>query len=134
MNNLRKFRRQIRANHETKKLRPGEDVVKGEQLPEKGRINAYRCGTCDQYTVVIHADKGVTPSMLGCRVTEGCTGHGMSIGYPEGPPPPKFLKAVKFEWYRPTWEDEILNVPGMREHIIAGGLALREVEQTEETE
>lgn len=105
--------------------RPGAAAVeKAGHYPGPGRHNAYRCDDCHAYTVVRHADSGVTPMFLGCRATEGCKGQGVSLGYPEGPIPPEFLPAP-WEWYRPTADDPILRDPAMRDHVERGGLALR---------
>jgi hypothetical protein len=122
VSNLRRLRRSITPDPSVDR-RPGAALA-ATQHDLTGRHNAYRCDDCGHFTVVVHVDTGVTPMFLACRATEGCKGQGVSLGYPEGPIPKSMLPA-RWEWYRPTSDDPILNHPGMREHVERGGLALR---------
>lgn len=85
------------------------------------RINQYTCRTCGKYIVTIDRDVGVTPAMLNCRATHGCSGIMDSARYRVRPG----LK-LNYEWYKPE------NLDGfdrdMREHIEMGGLVIRKIE------
>ena len=89
-------------------------------MEEKGKKNAYDCGTCGGRIVTVNIDEGVTPFMLGCRATPGCGGMMMSQWY-------RIDQELKpnYEWFRPdvvTEYDEEL-----KEHVRQGGLILRPV-------
>lgn len=140
MSNARKLRRQLGMNGDTPTLvlidevnrfpdtRPGADKV-DPKWPASGRYNAYRCGSCERWTVVVHRDPGITPMLIRCKATIGCNGGAMSVGYPEGRTPKKFIDACKHEWYRPESDDPILNNEEMRTYIENGGVALREIKE-----
>lgn len=91
-------------------------------------VNVYKCEACGQLTVTLDHDNGVTPMFLGCRTTRDCGGRGVSSGYPPGEPPARILDALAWTWYRPgptelAWLRA--NEPGMADHVLRGGLALR---------
>lgn len=126
MGNARKFGRTIRKiNGHSHDMRPGAAQVVDFDCPDAGAYNAYRCPVCEMYTVVVHADKGVTPMFLACRATENCEGMGVSIGYPKGKIPDKLKAACRFEWYRPDHQEWLGYEPSIREHVSRGGLLLR---------
>lgn len=127
MGNLRKLRRRIRHNgHNVRDIRPGASAVRPDH-PGPGRHNAYRCPVCELYTVVRHVDAGDTPYFIRCLATPECKGNAKSIGYPDIPFPDKLVQACRYEWYRPDWNDPILNLPEYKEQIEKGGLALRHI-------
>ena len=87
------------------------------------RINIYTCMECAKDIITVDRDKGVTPFMLACRATVGCTGKMQSHFYrvKEGLKP-------SFEWYKPD------NLKGLdkwtMEYVEKGGLLLREIMET----
>lgn len=125
MGNTRKFGRRItKINGANKDNRPGAQAVANYGCPDIGAYNAYRCDLLEHYTVVVHADKGVTPMFLSCQYPD-CEGTGTSIGYPEGSVPDKLKAACQHEWYRPSWAEFNKMTPEMQDHIRRGGLELR---------
>lgn len=97
-------------------------------VPDEGfgsyGVNAYDCRACGSTTWVMHRDRGVTPSQLLCRATEGCDGWALSRWYrvPPGHPEPTH------EWYRPekAWVRRYdRRYPGSLQHYENGGLFLR---------
>lgn len=100
------------------------------QIAERAQMsgrNAYRCDRCHGYTVTLDVDRGTTPARLGCRATEGCAGHAVSLGYP-AEWPAGVPTAPRWEWYRPDAAacDRIRAAdPGMWQHVEAGGLLIR---------
>ena len=88
----------------------------------KPRINQYTCRTCGKSIVTIDRDVGVTPAMLNCRATNGCSGIMDSARYRVRPG----LKP-NYEWYKPGNLD--VYDRDMREHIEKGGLDIREIEE-----
>lgn len=91
-----------------------------------GKQNGYRCSVCRKTLVTINVDVGVTPISMACRCTEGCSGIGMTMGYPPLHLKPVDLGDPTHEWYRP---DEIDDEGEDEEsdHLMNGGLLLRKV-------
>jgi hypothetical protein len=87
--------------------------------------NGYHCPVCGRTMLVTHADPGVAPIFLTCRMTEGCGGRSFSLNYPTSPIP-AHLGEPTHEWYRPTLEEFETLDGAMREHVLGGGLILRE--------
>jgi hypothetical protein len=134
VSNLRRLRRSVTQTDPAHDDRPGAAAVeRAGNYPGPGRHNAYRCDDCGALTVVVHRDTGVTPMFLGCRATEGCQGRGVSLGYRSGPIPPHLLPA-RWEWYRPERGDKVLRDPAMRLHVEQGGLALRTVGESPQSD
>lgn len=67
-------------------------------MTPRGSVNAWKCEECGLLLVAIHVDDGVTPMLLGCRVTAGCTGMMISSGYPRPPIPEHILERLAWEW------------------------------------
>jgi hypothetical protein len=82
------------------------------------RLNRYRCEKCHKSIVTVDRDEGVTPFMLNCRRTPGCSGQMTSRFYQVesvwGPP--------TFEWRKPTKKEYKRMSPAMKQHIDQGGL------------
>ena len=94
------------------------------RTPHHG-VNAYTCDVCGLNTVTIDVDPGVTPMLLACRRTPGCTGTGTSAGYPAGPVPDELLEHLTWEWSTPT-EGEFRKLsPAVQDHVERGGPVLR---------
>lgn len=82
-------------------------------------INTYRCDACAQEVVTVDREEGVTPSMIVCRITEGCIGAMHSSFYQAD----QSLQPT-YEWRKPTGiEYRRLNA-GMRRHVDKGGMLL----------
>ena len=63
------------------------------------RFNHYACEACGQITIAKHEDQGVTPFMLGCRATPGCSGSAFSKMYQGSQDPAQVPHVI---WFRPT--------------------------------
>lgn len=105
--------------------RPGESEVPEKSSHGPGEINAYVCNRCYKLLVVRHIDAGSTPMYMPCLVTEDCEGTARSMRYPPDPPE-KVINAVRYEWYRPTWEELAELELETRQRVLHGGLMLRE--------
>jgi hypothetical protein len=85
-----------------------------------GKINAYDCQACGKPTVTIDVDDGVTPFMIGCRVTGGCRGFAQS----------RFYQNVAgltptYEWYKPAAKKVSRLSRDMQDHVANGGLLIQ---------
>lgn len=89
-----------------------------------GSVNAWYCSTCQRATWAIHVDAGVTPFMLGCRRTKGCTGMAKSMMYPDKPLDQRAV-LIAWEWYKPTARQLRRMDAATRDHVERGGLVLR---------
>lgn len=105
-----------------------------------GDKNAYYCEDCRGYLVVVHADDGVTPMFLACRVkgeptdpANDCKGRSHSLMYPTEPWPEKdgFGTAIPteptYEWYAPDERERRTLKPDTLDHVERGGLLLRPI-------
>lgn len=96
-----------------------------------GRINGWRCDTCGRHTYCVLLESGVTPMFLACRAeglepqAAACKGTATSLMFPPDKPPPHVVKAVAWEWYRPTHKNARRQGPDVLEHVEKGGLLLR---------
>lgn len=95
--------------------------------------NAYICRRRQAHLIVtVDIHPGVTPMFLGCK-NPHCESEMISAGYPDngaGPVPPHLRNKPVWLWYRPN-EDEFRKMPPeMRDHIMRGGLALRDGDRT----
>jgi len=88
----------------------------------KARLNCYTYKRCGESFITIDRDEGVTPFMMNCRATPGCSGTSISSMYQdiEGEP--------SWEWRRPTPEEYEQMSPAMQEHIAMGGLEIYPIE------
>lgn len=93
-------------------------------MKQRGAINAWRCDRCQQFTVAVHVDAGVTPMFLGCRADLICRGRATSLGYPPAIPKTLLLK-IRWEWYKPQGKELRKMSMEMQQHVAAGGLAIR---------
>lgn len=91
----------------------------------KGRLNIYTCDTCRGHIVTRDLDTGVTPFMTGCKATAECQGSMRSSMYNV------FDQTMQASliWRRPVISD--LLKPHVLEHVLRGGLLLREPTQDE---
>ena len=89
------------------------------------RWNIWDCERCEQPTLCIELDDGVTPFMLRCRATPDCNGMAQSRFYPRRPMPTDI--PVRGEWYAPDAAETAKLDPEMRHHVEQGGLLLREL-------
>lgn len=96
-------------------------------MGQQGKLNQYTCQKCGKRIVTIDRDDGVTPFMLECRATEGCSGPMYSSFYTvQGSPVPGF------EWRNPTEEEIVAEsapygddmLQEMRQYYGNGALAL----------
>ena len=92
-----------------------------ESVESVGRVNAYRCLTCQRDTVTINKHEGVTPFTIRCQ-KEGCDGEARSRMYRVSQ---NLLPS--HEWYRPADEELAQLDEETREHVDCGGLLLRPV-------
>lgn len=99
--------------------------------------NSYQCTTCRGIVFTEDAAVGVTPFMMGCRASDGCTGTMESAFY--NLPEQAALVRPHYVWRKPTREEyDKMNRP-MKMHIDQGGLELYplgpapEVEKLERT-
>lgn len=87
------------------------------------RLNAYHCSACKRSIITRDRDVGVTPMLIDCRATPGCTGLAQSAfyrGVPESASP-------THEFYRPSKPELAELNPDAYEHCQRGGLLLREI-------
>jgi hypothetical protein len=89
----------------------------------KQQKNMYVCERCAGHIVTVDLEEGVTPFLIKCEATAGCSGMMKSSMYRV------YDQSVRasHEWYRPTlvmrldaWEQE---------HVKKGGLLLRRIAQ-----
>lgn len=85
--------------------------------------NMYVCNSCQRHVITIDSDRGVTPFMMGCLVTEGCIGimHSTFYGCDQSLEP-------TYEWYRPETIDYPENEDYVT-HLMNGGLVIRPIQQ-----
>src|ERR1035437_3016389 len=103
----------------------GADKDKREVAAKsQGKRNIYTCDECLGHVVTVDVADGVTPFLIGCKVTPGCKGLMQSSMYRV------FDKRMRadFEWYAPTKEQTVALSAGLREHASKGGLVLRPAE------
>lgn len=96
-------------------------VIPESDLPKDwaGKLNIYVCESCHGHIVTRDRDAGVTPFLVACKCTPGCTGFMKSSMYRVFDQ----SMAETHEWYRPD------NLDGLARHTIDhvrnGGLLLR---------
>jgi len=86
----------------------------------KGEKNIYQCTDCCGVVVTIDRDEGVTPFMIDCKATKGCTGIMESHFYRCDQ-----MYRAEFEWYRPGRLERLFLNRQTKEHFKMGGLILR---------
>lgn len=88
------------------------------QIDLSNRTNIY---TCDKghITKTIDVDAGCTPFMKLCHCGERSLSSFYKDNHPEVEPTQ--------EWYRPTLEEVLKMSDGMREHVLSGGLEIRDI-------
>lgn len=91
-----------------------------EQASFIGRKNIYVCEECRGHIVTMDLEDGVTPFLIGCQVTEECSGMMKSSMYRVYD---QSMKAGYF-WAKPESLDDLS--PGERAHVENGGLLLNE--------
>lgn len=86
----------------------------------QGKPNVYTCEACHGEMVTVDVDAGVTPFMLGCQATPGCSGMAQSAMYRV---PPERVAEATHEWYTPATLDGL--DAATLDHVQKGGLLLR---------
>jgi len=94
-----------------------------------GVKNIYTCGTCGGHIVTQDLTDGVTPFMINCQATVGCSGRMTSSMYRVFDPQDKLRPS--HEWYTPS-AAEIVK-PHLMDHVSRGGLLLRSVNHRNHT-
>lgn len=102
-------------------------LVKLESYLNGRKINGYLCNQCRAILITTHVHPGVTPVGLECRKTKGCPGIAYSLNYPSDEIP-ESLGPPTHEWYRPELEEYELLGTFQKEHVMQGGLLLREID------
>ncbi len=93
-------------------------------VPGQNLINVYQCETCRGEIVTVDRAPGVTPLMVTCRADALCMGRMFSKNYRVSQE-----LVPTWEWYKPHHHELKTSSTGMREHVLAGGLLLREISQ-----
>jgi len=88
------------------------------------RVNCYLCKSCRHVTKTRDIDPGVTPYIIEC---EDCGKDAYSTFYKDIVPDQSPTK----EWFRPTMEQTLQMSEGMIDHILQGGLDLRDIKKEE---
>lgn len=96
-----------------------------------GRYNGYICETCRNGFLTLDVDRGITPMLLKCFATEGCSGVARSMGYPDGPPPEELGEPIIY-WYKPSKEEFNKLSLEMQEYVRGGGLVRKATEAAPE--
>jgi hypothetical protein len=86
----------------------------------KGKKNIYICEGCRCSITTIDKDDGVTPYLVKCRVTPGCSKLMRSQFYRVDQ-----VLEPNYEWYKPDDSEKIER--GYEEHVAMGGLLLRKI-------
>jgi len=92
-------------------------------------INQYICQECGRSIVTIDRDQGVTPFMLRCRETKGCSGMMQSSFYMADQ-----TLTPAYEWRKPTKGEYLRMSAPMRQHIDRGGLEIYKIRPAPERE
>lgn len=91
----------------------------------KGKLNIYTCDTCRGHIITRDLDTGVTPFMTSCHATPDCKGSMSSSFYRVAEQRTRASRV----WARPIISD--LLKPDVLEHVMKGGLILREPTEDE---
>lgn len=86
----------------------------------QGKKNRYCCEVCKKSIITIDRDEGVTPFMLPCMRTEGCSGPMTSRFYVVEDVWPE----PSYEWRKPTPKQYKKMSSAMKQHIDMGGLEI----------
>lgn len=100
--------------------------IKSEEY-HKGKVNCYTCHVCKHITKTKDVDAGVTPMIISC---EKCNNQAQSSFYNDIAPDQEPTK----EWHRPPLHAiiKLRSKPSVLQHVLDGGLMLRNVQKTEE--
>lgn len=85
----------------------------------RGVYNLYECNKCSNSKVTLYIDKGVTPFIIAC---DECDGHMSHTKTSRCAP----LGGIVHCWVRPSLEQTLKLSEGLQEHVLNGGLVLRE--------
>lgn len=96
----------------------------------KQKKNIYTCDRCSGHIVTVDIDDGVTPFMIACEATQKCHGMMRSSMYRVFD---QTLKA-SHEWYRPSPATGGNLSAGALDHVMKGGLLLRQSKHTGKTQ
>lgn len=88
-------------------------------------VDVYTCADCGERFYTQYVDKGVTPFTVACRKCGGIARHDNTIRYSEWKAL-EYAGKVLHSWMRPNLEQFLKLRPAAREHVLKGGLMLRE--------
>lgn len=88
-------------------------------------VDVYTCMDCGERFYTQYVDKGVTPFTVACRKCGGIARHDNTIRYSEWRAL-EYAGKVLHSWMRPTLGQFLKLRPAAREHVLKGGLMLRE--------
>lgn len=94
-----------------------------------GRENFYYDRACRFGIITVDVHAGTTPMFLACRNPKKCSGVMNSYGYPDPASKPAWLGDPTHEWYRPEEIDDDAEDDPVADHVMNGGLLLREVKE-----
>lgn len=103
------------------------DIASIQMFDGRGKgIDVYICDQCGARFYTRYVDKGVTPFVIACRVCKhGDSVHRDTIGGAEWISL-AFQGETCHSWVRPTLEQFLRLSPGAQEHVLQGGLMLKE--------
>ena len=88
-------------------------------------VDVYTCDDCGAKFYTQYVDKGVTPFTIACRSCNGTAYHRHTLPLTEWAMQDEVVLELH-SWVRPTFEQLKKLSPGMQEHVLDGGLVLRE--------
>lgn len=88
-------------------------------------VDVYTCEDCGAEFYTQYIDKGVTPFTIACRSCKGIAYHRSTVGLREWAKKDAVVLELH-SWVRPTFEQLKKLSPGMQDHVLDGGLVLRE--------
>lgn len=103
------------------------DIESMPMFDGRGRgIDVYICDECGARFCTQYVDKGVTPFVIKCRSCEhGDAVHRKTLNVSQWIP--LVLQGETcHDWVRPTLEQFLRLSPGAQEHVLQGGLMLKE--------
>jgi len=87
-------------------------------------FNNYTCERCKAIVKTVDLDNGTTPFTISCRCGNDARSSFYNDRYPERLP--------DYGWYRPSLKETLKyrkkNKLGMLEHILSGGLDMKEIQ------
>jgi hypothetical protein len=112
--------REIIAKEYAKLLKDVETKDFYTKVDLTNRVNNYGCVSCGHITKTIDRDAGVTWFIHTC---EKCGAEARSTFFKDLVPD----RPATQEFYRPTLDELYTMSPGMIDHVLQGGLAIRNI-------